>query len=46
MKKFKEFLSEELQIVSLILEGKEQHQIIKQFGLKILKRMTAEHEQK
>ena len=46
MKTFKKFLSEELQIVSLILEGKEQHQIIRQFGLKILKRMQDENEKR
>jgi len=43
MKHFKSFLLEEQQIISLILEGKEQHQIIKQFGLKIMKRMTDEN---
>jgi hypothetical protein len=42
MKRFKQFLSEEVSIQILILEGKAQNQIIKQFGSKILEKIHKE----
>ena len=42
MLRFKQYLIEETQELFLILEGKGQHQLINQFGDKILKRMDTE----
>jgi len=42
MKRFKQFLFEEFSIQILILEGKAQNQIIKQFGSKILEKIHKE----
>lgn len=43
MKKFKQFLNEEYNLQILILEGKGQKQLIKQFGPKILNLMQRDH---
>lgn len=43
MKSFKKFLIEDYSVALLILEGKGQHQVIKQFGPKILNLMQRDH---
>ena len=43
MKRFKQFLNEEYNLQILILEGKGQKQLIKQFGPKILNLMQRDH---